>query len=132
MRRLLLLGLVLGVLGGCDPIYTVATSRRISAPLDRTCVIETLRMAKSVRKAGVSEYDSARIYAQLIIPEDIPKRDPSDPVATTLERKNADGSLEIDFSINFIPIRESREYEAFVQKTMEALLDQMIERCGTK
>jgi hypothetical protein len=115
------------VFGACDPIRVVSASRPIPAPLERTCVVEALRKEKTVRTAGVSE--AGKIYAELIIPEDLESPE-SRPEVGVEERRNDQGELEINFSMLWVGGKGSPEYRAYVQKVVEELRDRTIERCG--
>ena len=57
-------------------------------------------------------------------------RDRSDPYAIVEHRKKDSGEEEIVFSINFVPYRESPEYEAYAQKVLEDLRDRTIDKCS--
>jgi hypothetical protein len=115
------------VLGACDPIRVVSASKPIPAPLAQACVVEALRTEKAVRTAGVS--DAGRIYAELIIPENL-KSPESHPVVGVEESRNNHGELEINFSILWVGAKGSPEYREYVRQVIEQLRDRTIERCA--
>jgi len=86
-------------------------------------------MEKTVRTAGTYEYDAKKVYAELIIPQDL--QGSSYPNAI-VEERNENGKLYIYFETNFVPDRESPEYYAYVQKVLNELRDRTIARCGRK
>jgi hypothetical protein len=113
----------------CDPLRRISVSRPIAAPLDRTCVIETLRMEKTLKEAAVT--DSGLIYAEVILPAYL-SRDgyPATTGINVQERRNDKGELEINVFKNWVGSGGSREFRAYMVLTMEELRDRTIQRCG--
>jgi hypothetical protein len=107
----------------CNRVKIPSASARIPAQLDAKCVVATLRMEKT---AGVAaRANASRIVAQIIIPDDLKEQpDQEDPTVIIENQEH-----EIRFSIN-PPYRESREHQAYVQKTLGEWLDRTIERCS--
>jgi hypothetical protein len=116
------------VLASCDPVYPTSASGQILAPLDRTCVIDTLRKERTVRTAKEYDYDPQKIAVELVMPQD----PDGNPWAIVEERMATNGQLELSLTINFVPRRPEPEYQSYVQKTLEELRDRAIERCGGK
>lgn len=115
------------ILAACDPIRVVSASRTIPAPLERSCVLETLRLDETVRWAGVS--DAGAIWAELVVPEHLECPE-SRPEVGVEVRRNEQGELEIHFSMVWVGGKGSAEYRTYVQKVLEDLRDRAIERCG--
>ena len=128
IQRSAVFALVGLVFTGCEPGYQVSASRRIPAPLDRSCIIETLRAERIVRTAG--NLDEATIYAELLIPKELNHQ--SKVAAAVEQRGNESGEQEIVFTINFDSRHETSEYQDYVQKAIEELGDRTIERCVGK
>jgi hypothetical protein len=70
------------------------------------------------------------ITAEIIIPEDL--KGMRFPAAVVEQGKNDREEQEVTFKMGFAPTRESPEYEAYVQKVLDALRDRTIERCDRK
>lgn len=126
MRRAMTLATIGLICGACDPIRTISATRAIPAPLEQTCVLETLRMAETVRKAGVSE---GTVWAELVIPEHLECPE-SRPEAAFDVRRNDQGELEVSVSMTWVGAKGSAEYRAYVQELVEDLRDRVVERCG--
>ena len=128
MQRAIVLTAVVLLLIGCDPLRKLSVSRPITAPLDRTCVIEALRMEKTVRTVDAT--NPGKIWAELIIPDylESPRRGVTGFFVE--EARNDKGTLEINFSTGWVGPSGSREYRAYVDKTLQELRDRVIERCG--
>ena len=127
MQRVVALILVTLVFGACDPGTEISASRRIPNPLDRTCVVEALRMEKTVKEAGVGA--TGIVYAILTVPESLEIPEPY-PDVGVVERSNDKGELEIKLEMVWVGYEGSPEYRAYVQKVLGELLDRTIERCG--
>ena len=113
---------------GCDTVQRVSVSRPIPAGLDRTCVIEVLRMEEVVREVGVGA--AGNVYAELIIPQNLGYG--GEFTVGVEERKNDDGELELIFENNWVGPSLRPEYRAYLEKTLTDLRDRTIERCGSK
>jgi hypothetical protein len=127
MLRATIAAMIALTCGACDPIRVVSASREIPAPLDPTCVLETLRMQETVRSAGISE--AGTVWAELEVPEDLECPEPRPEVGVELGR-NEVGELEVTFSMHWVGRAGSAEYRAYVQRVIEDLRDEVIERCG--
>jgi hypothetical protein len=128
-QRSIALAIIALVIVGCDPLRRLSVSRPITAPLDRTCVIEALRMEKTVKEAAVA--DSELIYAEVILPAHL-ARDGYPPTTgiNVQEHRNDKGELEINVFKNWVGSSGSREFRAYLVQAMEELRDRTIERCG--
>lgn len=129
MRRAVAVCIAVLVFEACDPVWTVSASKPIAAPLDRTCVIETLRKQKSIQEAGIGA--TGHTYAILKVPNPL-KSPESKPDVGVDEHTNSKGELELKLEMVWVGSKGSPEYQAYVQKVLDELRDQTIESCGGK
>ena len=132
MQRAIAFAALVLVFVGCDPLRRLSVSRPIPGPLERMCVVEALRMEKTVKEASI--VDSGLIYAEVILPANLAGRDgyPATTGINIQEHRNDKGELEIDVFKNWVGSSGSREFRAYMLKVMEELRDRTVEKCGGK
>ena len=132
MQRAIAFVTLVMIFVGCDPLRRLSVSRSIPGPLERTCVVEALRMERTVKEAAI--VDSGLIYAEVILPPSLAGRDgyPATTGINIQERRNDKGELEINVFKNWVGSSGSGEFRTYMLKVMEELRDRTIERCGGK
>jgi hypothetical protein len=110
----------------CNSLYGVSESGQLAAPLDLTCVLETLRAQPSVRRADIVELGTIR--AELVMPDGLEHPTPQPTV--TVEMRSDDGETEIDFSVPSIGVWTNPEYRIHLENVLRDLRDRVIEECS--
>jgi len=131
VRRVVLLATIFLLFCACDPLRKVSVSVPIPRLIGQHCLVETLRMEKTVRTVELS--DPKRVWAELLLPP--PLESPRGDDITWLfieEQKNDKGEIEITFRTNWLGSPGSPAYRAYLERTIGELRDQTIERCGGK
>src|SRR5262245_5624892 len=118
MRRALALALWVLVSVACDPIHKIAAKNSIPAPMDQTCIIETLRKEKTVRKAGIGE--TGLTYPILNIPTSLQSPEQNPDVGIDV-LKNEKGALQLEFDMTWAGSAGSPEYRTYIQTVLEEL-----------
>ena len=132
MQRTLALGAILLVFGACDPLRRLTVSGPIVRSLDRSCVVEALRMEKTVKQTALAS--PGVVYAEVILPAHIAGRN-GYPTTTGIyieEQRNDRGELQINVFKNWVGSNGSREYRDYMLRAMGEFRDRTIERCGGK
>jgi hypothetical protein len=128
MRRNLFVFSVAVLCSSCDPIREISLLRSVPAPPTQSCIVEALRMEKTVKTAGVSK--SGIVYGELVIPAHLEAPEAIPRVSVEAVR-NDQGEPKIDFSLTWVGSRGSREYREYISNVLDELSDRTIERCGT-
>jgi hypothetical protein len=125
LRAILLVALAL-LFGGCDPLYSVTSSRLLASSPDRQCVIDALRMQDVVHSVHVT---GEHVYANLVIP-----LDPAEPDGMASVNVDVQGRRGRDFEIRFYVVWIGREPSADLrehwQEILDDLRDRVMKRCG--
>jgi hypothetical protein len=129
VTEIIVCSLVVLAISACDPIRNFSASGRVPMPIERSCVLETLRTDNAVRNAGIG--DTGLVYGVLRVPEAL-KSPEKNPDVGFDERKNNKGEIEIAFSMTWVGSSGSAEYQAYIQKALDELRDRAIEKCSRK
>jgi hypothetical protein len=129
MQRFIAFSLVVLAFSACDPVNNFSASGHVPKSIERSCVLDTLRMDNAVRYAGIG--DTGIVYGILRVPEQL-KSPEQNPDVGFEERKNNKGEIEIDFSMSWVGSSGSSEYQAYIQKVLDELRDRAIEKCSSK
>jgi hypothetical protein len=131
MQRVIALAVIALGIVACDPYHRLSVSRPITAPLDRTCLIEALRMEETVKEAAI--VDSRLIWAEVILPAHLVKDGyPSTTGINVQQHRNAKEELEVNVFKSGVGSSPRPEFRDYMLKAMEDLRDRMIERCGAR
>ena len=120
--------IVLGLTcGACDMVHPTSAFGRSAAPLDESCVLETLRKDSSVR--GATAKDDGGMWATIEIQEEAPSPlgETRQPTIDIFIKEDGFAILLKAGWINFTP---SPEYEAYLQRQLDGLRDRIIAECG--